>query len=77
MFKSMISDLHETLWPFYFRETVKVTVRIFHKGKPLFRGEAAFHNGMRIPWAGDRKLSSLLKQAALAADLDFVSESLV
>lgn len=59
------------------RETVKVTVRIFHKEKPLFRGEAAYHNGMRIPWAGDRKLSSLLKQAALAAHLDFLSESLV
>lgn len=77
MLKSMVSHLHERLWPFYFRQTVKVTVRIFHKEKPLFRGEAAHHNGMRIPWAGDRKLSSLLKQAALAADLDFLSESLV
>lgn len=64
MFKSMVCHSHETLWPFYFRETVKVTVRIFHKEKPLFRGEAAYHNGMRIPWAGDRKLLSLLKQAA-------------
>lgn len=67
----------ETLWPFYFRETVKVTVRIFQKEKPPFRGEAAYHNGMRIPWAGDRNLSSLLKQAALAAGFDFLSESLV
>lgn len=38
----------ETLWPFYFRETVKATVRISHKGKLLFRGEAAYHNGMRF-----------------------------
>lgn len=67
----------DTLWPFYFRETVKVTARIFHKEKPLFRGEAAYHNGMRIPWAGDRNLSSLLKQTALTADFDFLSESLV
>lgn len=67
----------ETLWPFYFRETVKVTMKIFHKEKPLFRGEAAYHNEMRIPWAGDRNLSSLLKQAALAAGFDFLSESLV
>lgn len=66
----------ETLWPFCFRETVKVTVRIFHKEKSLFRGEAAYHNVMKIPWAGDRNLSSLLKQAALAADFDFLSEPL-
>lgn len=34
--------------------TVKVTVRIFLQEKPLFRGEAAYHNGRRISWAGDR-----------------------
>ena len=61
MFRSVVSHLcgyliyvTETFWPLYFRETVKVTVRIFHKEKPLIRGEAAYHNVMRIPWAGDR-----------------------
>lgn len=61
MFRSVVSHLcgyliyvTEIFWPFYFRETVKVTVRIFHKEKPLIRGEAAYHNVMRIPWAGDR-----------------------
>lgn len=44
----------ETLWPFYFRGTVKVTVRIFHKENPLIRGEAAYHNMMRIPRAADK-----------------------
>lgn len=43
----------KTLWAFYFRETVKVTVRIFHKEKLLSRGEAAYHNVMTIPRAGD------------------------
>lgn len=44
----------EILWPFYFRETVKVTVRICHKEKPLSRGEAAYRNVRRIPRVGDR-----------------------